>query len=191
MVANYTYSHAIDNSTDFNSDYAPANQAYLDGERASSNFDQRHKVVIAGVLASPWHSPLLRGFMLSPIFTYNSGHPFNLLAGADINGDNHFTNDRPPGDGRNTGLGPDLIQLDLRLSREFRFREKTALQFLAEGFNVANRTNYATVNNVVGATYGPPFDAQGSASLSPSQPLGFTSDLPNGKSSSACVLVSS
>ena len=51
------------------------------------------------------------------------------------------------------------------------------MQFLAEGFNVANRTNYASVNNVVGATYGPPFDAQGSAALSPSQPLGFTSDL--------------
>ena len=178
VMANYTYSKAIDNSTDFNSDYAPANQADLAGERAVSNFDQRHKVVLAGVLASPWHSPVLRGFQLSPIFTYNSGHPFNLLAGADINGDNHFTNDRPPGDGRNTGLGPDLYQLDCRLSRDFRIREGTALTLLAEGFNIANRTNYASVNNVVGAAYGPPFNAQGSAALSPSQPLGFTSDFP-------------
>ena len=61
-----------------------------------NRFQTIRVAVIAGVLASPWHSPPLRGFMLSPIFTYNSGHPFNLLAGADINGDNHFTNDRPP-----------------------------------------------------------------------------------------------
>jgi len=178
MMANYTYSHAIDESTDFNSDYAPFDQTDLSAERANSDFDQRHKVVIAGVFDSPFKSVWLSGFQLSPLFTYNSGHPFNLLAGADINQDNHFTNDRPPGAPRNSGLGPNLINFDMRLSRTFEFGERYALQLLAEGFNIANRTNYSSVNNIVGPAFAPPFNPRGTAALSPSQPLGFTAAFP-------------
>lgn len=178
MLANYTYSHAIDESTDFNSDYAPFNQTTLAAERANSDFDQRHKVVFAGVFESPSKSPWLSGFQLSPLFTYNSGHPFNLLAGADINNDNHFTNDRPPGAPRNSGQGPDLISLDLRLSRTFRFGERYGLQLLAEAFNIANRTNFSSVNNIVGPALAPPFNVSGTAALTPSQPLGFTAAFP-------------
>ncbi len=98
LMANYTYSKAIDDSTDFNSDYSAFNEVGLAAERALSDFDQRHKVVFAAVVESPWqNSRVLSGFELAPVISYNSGHPFNLLAGADINGDNHFTNDRPPG----------------------------------------------------------------------------------------------
>lgn len=179
LIGNYTYSKAEDDATDFNSDYSAFNQVDLTAERALSDFDQRHKVVMAGVIDSPWvHSRILSGFVLAPIFTCHSGHPFNLLAGADINGDNHFTNDRPPGAPRNIGEGPDFAEFDLRISRNFKLTEKTSLRLLAEGFNLANRTNYSSVNNVVGAAFGPPFDVRGNASLSPSQPLGFTSDFP-------------
>jgi hypothetical protein len=175
LLANYTYSKAIDDSTDFNSDYAAFNEVDLAAERSLSDFDQRHKVVVAAVVESPWqHSRLLSGFELAPIVSYNSGHPFNLLAGADINGDNHFTNDRPPGAPRNSGLGPNYSTFDLRIGRRFRLGENASLQFTAEGFNIANRTNYSTVNNVVGADFAPPFTVHGSAKLSPSQPLGYT-----------------
>ena len=179
LMANYTYSKAIDDSTDFNSDYSAFNEVNLAAERSLSDFDQRHKVVVAAVVDSPWeHSRLLSGFQLSPIVTYNSGHPFNLLVGADINGDNHFTNDRPPGAGRNSGLGPNYVSFDMRVSRVFKFGDRYNLQFLAEGFNIANRTNYASVNNIVGAAFAPPFSIHGTASLSPSQPLGFTAAFP-------------
>jgi Carboxypeptidase regulatory-like domain len=179
LMANYTYSKAIDDSTDFNSDYSAFNEVNLAGERSLSDFDQRHKFVIASVIESPWkESKILSGFELSPVLSYNSGHPFNLLAGSDINGDGHFTNDRPPGAPRNSGMGPDYVSFDLRLSKNFRLGEKTSLRITAEGFNITNRTNYATVNNIVGATFAPPFHPQGTASLSPSQPLGFTSAFP-------------
>jgi Carboxypeptidase regulatory-like domain/TonB dependent receptor len=179
MLANYTYSKAVDNVTDFNSDYSPFNELDLAAEHGLSDFDQRHKVVVAGVLDSPWdHNKFLRGFQLSPVFNYNSGHPFNLLVGSDINGDNHFTNDRPPGASRNSGLGPNYIDFDMRLSKSFKLSEKYSLQFTAEGFNLANRTNYTTVNNIVGADFAPPFNVHGSASLSPSDPLGFTAAAP-------------
>src|SRR5437899_10897664 len=179
LLANYTYSKAIDDSTDFNSDYAAFNEVNLRAERSLSDFDQRHKVVFAAVLESPWKgSRVLSGFELSPIASYNSGHPFNLLAGADINGDNHFTNDRPPGAARNSGLGPNYTTFDMRLSRIFKIGEQSRLRFTAEGFNSTNRTNYASVNNIVGAAFAPPFNVHGTARLSPSQPLGFTAALP-------------
>lgn len=179
LMANYTYSKAIDDSTDFNSDYAAFNEVDLAAERAVSDFDQRHKVVFASLINSPWtQSKILSGFELSPVLSYNSGHPFNLLAGSDINGDGHFTNDRPPGSPRNSGMGPDYVAFDMRLSKSFRVGEKASLRFTAEAFNLANHTNYAAVNNIVGATFAPPFNPQGTASFSPSQPLGFTSAFP-------------
>ena len=179
LIGNYTYSQSIDDSTDFNSDYSAFDEVRLANERSLSDFNQKHKVVFAAVLDSPWdQSRVFSGFELSPIVSYNSGHPFNLLAGSDINGDGHFTNDRPPGSPRNSGLGPNYADFDMRLSRAFKFGEKYSLRFTAEGFNIANRTNYASVNNVVGAAFAPPFNVQGTASLSPSQPLGFTAALP-------------
>jgi len=120
----------------------------------------------------------LSGFELSPIVSYNTGQPFNLLAGADINGDNHFTNDRPPGVARNSGLGPNYTTFDMRLSRIFKIGEQSRVRFMGEGFNITNRTNYASVNNIVGAAFAPPFNVHGTARLSPSQPLGFTAALP-------------
>ena len=161
----------MDTTTDFNSDFGPADQTNLRAERARSSFDQRHKFVLAGLFN-------LKGFELSPILRANSGHPFNLLAGTDVNGDRHSTNDRPIGAGRNTGLGPNYVDFDMRLAHAFKIGEKVRLQAIAEGFNLFNRTNFASVNNVVGATFAPPFNVTGNSALSPSQPLGFTSTLP-------------
>ncbi|HLJ86687.1 MAG TPA: TonB-dependent receptor [Candidatus Angelobacter sp.] len=177
VVANYTYSKAYDDTTDFS--YFPSNQANLAGERGLSSFDQRHKVTVYGVLESPWKNIALNGFQFSPIVRYNSGHPFNLLVGTDQNGDRHGTNDRPAGAGRNTGLGPNYTDLDLRLSRQFKITERTHIQFVAEAFNLLNHTNFSGVNNIVGANYGgifgQSFHAQADPTASPSQPLGYTS----------------
>jgi len=62
----------------------------------------------------------------------------------------------------------------MRLSRTFRLHEKVNLQLLAEAFNIT-RTNYASVNNVVGPDFGllpgfTTFNVSGSAVLSPSRP---------------------
>ncbi len=188
LIGNYTYSKAFDTSTDFNSDFGPQDNTSLGIERGLSDFDQRHKFVVAAVLDSPWKNAVLSGFELAPIVRYNTGHPFNLLAGSDVNGDRHSTNDRPIGAGRNTGLGPDYADFDMRLSRQFKLREKANLQLIAEGFNLLNRTNFASVNNVVGLGFGLPtaeggvgsttFHVHGTSAVGPSQPLGFTSAFP-------------
>jgi len=150
LLANYTFSKALDTTTDFNSDFGPQNNLNLAGERGLSTFDQRHKVTVAGVLETPWKNQVLGGWQLAPIFRYNSGHPFDILAGGtDINGDRHSTNDRPLGIGRNTGLGPNFYDFDMRLTKAFKMGERSQLQFIAEGFNIFNRTNFASVNNEV------------------------------------------
>jgi len=182
VFGNYTYSKAYDTTFDFNSDFGPQDNLNLAGERSLSEFDQRHKVVAAAILETPngW-TRALSGFILTPIFRFNSGHPFNLLAGTDVNGDRHSTNDRPLGAARNTGQGPDFIDLDMRIAKKFRLGEKTSLQLMAEGFNLANRLNFASVNNVVGGNFGQlpgftTFNVHGS-NIGANAPLGFTSAL--------------
>jgi hypothetical protein len=192
LFGNYTYSKGIDTSTDYNSDYGPQDPTNIHLDRAVSEFDERHKVVIAGVISSPWKQKILSGFQLSPIFSYHSGHPFNLLAGGEVNGDNHTTNERPIGAPRDTGLGPSYFDFDARLMWQHKLGEKVNLQLTAEGFNIANRTNYASVNNEVGPVFGftpgfstfnvkglrPGTPLPGGGAVTPSVPLSFTSALP-------------
>ncbi len=154
LFGNYTFSKGFDTSTDFNTDYGPQDPTNLGADRGLSEFDERHKVVIAGVFDSPWKRAILSGFQLSPIFTYHSGLPFNLLAGGEVNGDNHTTNQRPIGAPRDTGLGPDYYNFDMRLSWKHKFGEKATMILTAEGFNIANRTNFASVNNEVNPLFG-------------------------------------
>jgi hypothetical protein len=192
LFGNYTYSKAIDTSTDFNSDYGPQDPTNINLDRSLSEFDERHKVVFAGVFDSPWKQPILSGFQFAPIVSYHSGHPFNLLAGGEVNGDNHTTNERPIGASRDTGFGPNYVDFDARLTWMHKLGEKTNLQFTAEGFNIANRTNFASVNNEVSPLFGltPGFTtfnvhgirpgtavASGGIATS-STPLAFTSALP-------------
>jgi|HubBroStandDraft_1064217.scaffolds.fasta_scaffold01376_3 hypothetical protein len=196
VFGNYTWSKGIDTSTDYNSDYGPQDPTNINLDRSLSEFDERHKVSLAGVINSPWKQNVLSGFQLAPIFSYHSGHPFNLLAGGEVNGDNHTTNERPIGAPRDTGLGPNYIDFDARLTWAHKLGEKADLKFTAEGFNIANRTNFASVNNEVNPLFAiptasgglgettfnvhgiRPYNAGGGAAITPSTPLAFTSAFP-------------
>jgi hypothetical protein len=129
---------------------------------------------------------------LGPIFSYHSGHPFNLLAGTEVNGNNHTTNERPIGAPRDTGLGPNYYDFDMRLTWQHKLGDRANLQFTAEGFNIANRTNFASVNNEVSPLFGltpgfATFNVHGmrpgttladGTPVTSSTPLGFTSAFP-------------
>ena len=192
LFGNYTYSKGFDTSTDFNSDYGPQDPTNINIDRSLSEFDERHKVVIAAVVDSPWKQAVLSGFQFAPIFSYHGGHPFNLLAGGEVNGDNHTTNERPIGAPRDTGVGPNYYDFDARLTWQHKVGEKANLQLTAEGFNIANRTNFASVNNEVDPLFGfspcfttfvvhglrPGVTPCGGGTVTPSTPLAFTSALP-------------
>lgn len=184
IAGNYTLSSARDQVTDYNSDFRAFDQTDNRAEYALSAFDQRHKFVVYAVFQSPWRNPILRDFTLTPIYRANSGRPFNLLAGIDVNGDRSSNGDRPlllingqpvQAIPRNIGKGPSFHTFDMRLTRAFRFSESLGLEITAEAFNLFNRQNYSSVNNTVGASFPTTIDVTGREGVGPSSPLGFTS----------------
>lgn len=151
----YTLSKAIDNTGNAFF-FTPQNNLDLRDERGLSDNDQRHVLALSGTFAMPqdakdnrWQR-LMSGLQLGYIFRYGSALPFNILTGTDRNNDTNV-NDRPLGVGRNTGRGFDFAALDLRLSRRLRLSERAALEVIAEGFNVLNRSNFQLPNNIFGA----------------------------------------
>ncbi|MBC7797862.1 MAG: hypothetical protein H7Z37_13395 [Pyrinomonadaceae bacterium] len=198
VLAHYTFSKAIDEVTDFNSDFSAQNPLDLRADRGLSSFDQRHRVVLSGVFQIPRFgesavSNVFKDFIVAPIVTYGSGRPFNLLLGFDGNNDGRSQSDRPGTLGRNTGKGEKLITFDARLSRRISFTERSNVELIFEGFNLLNRTNFQGINNTIGS---PLLNAQGvtasgltaeqinvvlngqargNRNASPTTPLGFTS----------------
>jgi hypothetical protein len=179
LAGHYTWSKAMDDFTDFNSDFSPMDQLCKRCEYSLSPFHHSHRVVVNAVVQSTARNFLLEGWSVSPIVQANSGRPFNLLAGVDVNGDNYTTNDRPYGLGRNVGRGPAFFSMDMRLSRRFQFgvSERRNVEFIAEGFNLANRTNFRTINNTVGPVglNSLPRPMVGIRGASPTTPFAFTS----------------
>ncbi|MFL6213289.1 MAG: carboxypeptidase regulatory-like domain-containing protein [Blastocatellia bacterium] len=194
--ANYTYSKAMDEVTDFNSDFSAQNPLDLRVERALSAFDQRHRVVFSGVFMSPVKgtgvvSRLFSDWALSPIFIAGSGRPFNVVLGIDANGDGVSTRDRPcvraaadqaciPNSniGRNVGHGEPFYNVDMRLARRFSFRDNKVIELTFEAFNLFNHTNFTGINNVIGTTPLTDGRPHGIEGLAPTMPLAFTSAAP-------------
>ena len=102
FLSNYTYSHAIDDSTDLQSLLVPQDNNNPQLDRGNSTFDQRHRWVTSGVFDSPytWKDEgflhkALADFTISPIVEVASGRPFNVLTGTDFNMDFSPFTDRP------------------------------------------------------------------------------------------------
>ncbi|HEV2489167.1 MAG TPA: TonB-dependent receptor [Candidatus Acidoferrales bacterium] len=101
IFSNYTWSHAIDDSTDLQTLLAPQDNNLPQLERSSSSFDQRHRWVTSAVFMSPysgsgnWYQKLMANFTFSPIIELSSGRPFTVLTGTDFNLDFGAETDRP------------------------------------------------------------------------------------------------
>lgn len=162
FLLNYTYSKGIDNYVDFRTDLASANNSSrIDLEKGLSLQDVRHRFIASGTWDINYtKNLLLRGYQLSTIINLESGRPYNLLAGSDINMDGDIPPaDRPLSIGRNTGISPGFTSIDVRISRSFSIKERYKIQVIIETFNLFNKTNISQVNNVF------PPDAQGNYSL--------------------------
>jgi hypothetical protein len=68
--------------------YFPSNQFDPRADYGRSTFDIRQRFLLGGNYSAPF------GISISPFLVVNSGTPFNITVGQDLNGDNQF-NDRP------------------------------------------------------------------------------------------------
>ena len=166
----YTLSKAEDNSPDFQSAFIPMEngrgrrnpddkglpiQFDPDLDRGPAVGDQRHRLVAAGSYMLPW------SFEIAGIVSAASGFPYNVLAGADVNGDGDgggSPQDRArvnPADAtssvrRNSERFPGTASVDVRLTRRVRVTGTSQIELMLEAFNLFNRTNFTGINNIFG-----------------------------------------
>ena len=189
--ANYTFSKAIDDQTDFNSAFAAFLPTRLNLDRAVSAFDVRHNFVANAVIltpfkAGPGNNALARAFAdvrISPIVQLRSAIPFTIRIGSDTNGDTHGAYDRPFQASRNTGRGDNYYNTSLRVEKQFFIKREKGVRvdFITEFTNLFNRTNFLSVNDVFGVNtpfLNGPFNLRGTKSIASTSPLGFNSALP-------------
>ena len=176
FLASYTWAHSIDDSSDLQTLLLPQDNRNLPAERANSLFDQRHRLVLSGVINTPdgwrtgsWMHKIFSDFTIAPIIEASSGRPFNILTNIDTNSDQSSQTDRPnvgPGGvlvrppdfdttcgcfptgnlGRNRGITTGFFSADLRLARAFRITERVRFDVIAEGFNLFNKVNQASAS---------------------------------------------
>jgi len=97
--------------------------------------DARHRVTLSAL----YHAPL--ELNISGILRYHSAYPYTLLQPGSVtrlgypnvlqSGVSHV----------NTARGDDFSQLDVRISREFRFGSSVGVELIAEVFNLLNSKN--------------------------------------------------
>jgi Carboxypeptidase regulatory-like domain len=91
FLASYTWSHAIDDSTDLQSTLTPQDSYFPSADRATSTFDQRQRFVFSGVYQSGKRtgdtlmSKVFSNWTLAPLIEISSGRPFNVITGGDDN----------------------------------------------------------------------------------------------------------
>jgi hypothetical protein len=91
FLASYTWSHAIDDSTDLQSTLTPQDSYFPSADRSSSLFDQRHRFVFSGVYQSGklsgrnFASKFFSNWTFAPQIELSSGRPFNIITGSDDN----------------------------------------------------------------------------------------------------------
>jgi hypothetical protein len=86
FLASYTWSHAIDDSTDLQSTLTPQDSFYPGVDRSTSLFDQRHRFVFSGVYQSgKMGSKFLSDWTFAPLIEVASGRPFNIITGSGDN----------------------------------------------------------------------------------------------------------
>ncbi|MBZ5613732.1 MAG: carboxypeptidase regulatory-like domain-containing protein [Acidobacteriia bacterium] len=193
--ANYTFSKAIDDNIDFNNDFMPFRPTRMRLERSPSAFDIRHNFVANAVYTTPFQagnnllSHILADFTIAPVLFVRSGIPFTVRVPGMQNGTlGESLWARPWHAGRNTGIGPSFYSLDLRISKSFYFNRDGGrkIDFLVQGTNILNHTNFSAVNDSFPADPNPfqvgsqtvnlmdgPYSFHGIRGLDASQPLGF------------------
>jgi outer membrane receptor protein involved in Fe transport len=193
LNASYTWSHALDVTTDSNGGGAPMNPYNWRADYGNSNWDVRHRFVAQFNYSLPFfnsaHSAFMRtalgGWQTNGLVALQTGFPFNVIQSGDPAntgrnnerpnlvgtatancGDGHLTNCIDPSAfavtgfaygnlGRNVLFGPGFYNVDFSLFKNFRIRERAAVQFRSEFFNLFNTPAFSNPNTTFGtSTFG-------------------------------------
>ena len=156
--ANYTFSRAIDNTSDYSSLSTPFRPGLLGLDQSVSDFNVTHNFVANAVYTTPFHAGqgnfwrrTLADISISPIVYARSGVPFTLLVPGLSNGaGSHNSEARPFHEGRNSGIGPDFYSWDMRISKALYLRRDSGLRLevIAQATDLLNHTNFSAVNNI-------------------------------------------
>jgi outer membrane receptor protein involved in Fe transport len=160
FIMAYTYSSAKDNKPDqtmvvvgVDDNKGVQNNLDISADWGRSDLDIRHRFVFSpvyeiGTVAkdNAVASAFLSNWTFSGIVTMQSGFAYSALISGDANRDGNSATDRVPGTARNAFTTPSIYVFDTRVTKSFKFGEKYNVSFIAEAFNLFNRSNIATVN---------------------------------------------
>lgn len=143
----YSWSHYSNNTSGIG--YFPENQADANADWGPADWDKRNRFGLFGVINAD--HPLNIGF---GVFA-NSGTPYTIMTGTDAYGDNLF-NTRPDGVARNSEVGPDYADMDLRWGYDFKIHPKDkddspTIGLSASAFDLLNHPNGSSVDNIEGS----------------------------------------
>src|SRR5229473_2143664 len=125
----YTLSRTTDQGTGY------FNQFDQRSQRGPSQLDQTHRFVTTGVWSPQFRA--LKNFEFSGILTLASGRPYTAVFDTpEVN----FS--IVPGEKFNSFRGPTVKDVDVSLSRVFRFGERYQLGLRAEAFDLFNHPNF-------------------------------------------------
>jgi outer membrane receptor protein involved in Fe transport len=123
----------------------------LEAERALSRQHVAHRATVALTGFTPIPSGPLRILSLSAAISANSGRPFTVFAGSDVNGDGNPNSDRAGLLGRGTLGGPAYATVDLSASWRVPMGRRMNGDVRLDAFNLFNRTNVRDLNTVWGS----------------------------------------
>jgi len=161
VLTSYTFSKVIDSRPDNTSvvsgnagdDAKVAQDTLLPNlERAIGDANITNRFVFSAIwdlnyaskLQNAAERALLSHWQLSLISAVNSGRPYNAIVAGDPNADGNSQNDRVPGVGRNTIIGPGYADVDFRITRDIPIKERVTLRLIGEAFNLTNRANFTS-----------------------------------------------
>ncbi len=176
LLANYTWSHSLDNGQNSytqTASYANLYDPAMPGlEYGTSNFDVRHRFTTSVVWQPQYFSrksgiakAVLENWGLAPVVTISTGRPYTegVSGNAYFGGSSTSSTYGAAGGlngaggnyrmaldyGRNSWRYPSLYNIDLRLSRSFKIVEGQRLEFIAEAFNLFNSQQITGLNTTM------------------------------------------
>jgi hypothetical protein len=143
----YSWSHYANNTSGIW--WFPQDQKNPDAEWGPADWEQRNHFGVYGSI-NPHHLLNLGVGVFA-----NSGHPWTILTGDDNFGDNLF-NARPEGVARNSEVGPDYADVDLRWGYDFKLQPKEldkspTIGVSVSSFDVLNHPNGSYVDTTEGS----------------------------------------